>query len=127
MSRLGAVDLQFGDGEYPFRLRMAQLIELDEKFEIGPQRMLIDYGSNDGRIPWTREIIRLGLIGGGMKPAEAFALIKNYVDQRPIMESVMHAQAILAAAVVGLPEDEPPGKSEAPETETEADETPTDE
>lgn len=125
MSRLGAVDLQFGDGEYPFRLRMAQLIELDEKFEVGPQRMLIDFGNDNGRVPWTREIIRLGLIGGGMKPAEAFAKVKNYVDQRPFMESVMHAQVILASAVVGLPEDEPPGKSEAPETETE--ETPTDE
>lgn len=115
MSRLGAVDLQFGDGEYPFRLRMAQLIELDEKFEIGPQRMLIDYSNDDARAPWTREIIRLGLIGGGMKPSDAFAKVKNYVDQRPLIESVMHAQVILAAAVVGLPEDEPPGKPEAPE------------
>lgn len=115
MSRLGAVDLQFGDGEYSFRLRMAQLIELDEKFEVGPQKMLVDFSNNSARVPHVREIIRLGLIGGGMKPSEAFALVKNYVDQRPLMESVMHAQVILAAAVVGLPEDEPPGKPEAPE------------
>jgi hypothetical protein len=125
MSRLGAVDLQFGDGEYSFRLRMAQLIELDEKFEVGPQRMLIDFANDGARVTHVREIIRLGLIGGGMKPPEAYTLVKNYVDQRPLMESVMHAQVILAAAVVGLPEDEPPGKPEAPEGANEL--TPADE
>lgn len=114
MSRLGAIDLEFGDGEYSFRLRMAQLIELDEKTEVGPQRMLLDFSDCNGRVPWVREIIRLGLIGGGLKPTEANALVKNYVDQRPFMESVLHAQAILSAAVVGFPEDAPTEKSQAP-------------
>lgn len=80
----------------------------------------ITFGSTEaplpcnGRVPWVREIIRLGLIGGGLKPTEANALVKNYVDQRPFMESVLHAQAILSAAVVGFPEDAPTEKSQAP-------------
>lgn len=114
MSRLGAVTLEFADGEYPFRLRMAQLIELDETCQVGPQRMLIDFAESNGRTKWIREIIRLGLIGGGLKPVEASRLVKSYVDERPLMESVLHAQVILSAAVVGMPEDSPPEKLEAP-------------
>lgn len=115
MSRLGAVTLQFGDDEYSFRLRMAQLMELDEKTEVGPQYMLIEFSAGKARVPWIREIIRLGLIGGGKTPTEAFTIVKRYVDERPIVESTLHAQAILAAAVVGMPEDTPPEKQEAPE------------
>lgn len=117
MSRLGAVTLEFADGEYPFRLRMAQLIELDETCGVGPQKMLIEYSEANGRVKWTREIIRLGLIGGGLEPVKASRLVKDYVDERPLMESLLHAQAILGAAIVGMPDDAPPEKFEAPTTE----------
>lgn len=124
MSRLGAVDLDFGDGTYSFRLRMRELIELDEKCEVGPQKMLIEMSDNNARVTWVREIVRLGLIGGGEKPTDALKLVRNYVDERPFMESVLHAQAILGAAVVGFPDDAPPEKQQAPEAD---DQTQTDE
>ncbi len=114
MSRLGAVTLQFGDGEYEFRLRIKQLIELDEKCEVGPQAMLNGLLGDTWRLAHVREIIRLGLIGGGLTPKEAYDLVKRYVDERPLQESAQHALVILAAAVVGMPEDSVPEKSQAP-------------
>lgn len=113
MSRTGAVTLQFADSEYEFRLRLKQLMELDEKFEAGPAFMLTEFASGKWRLPWVRDIIRLGLIGGGETPAKAFALVRDYVDDRPLLETALHAQAILSAAVIGFEGDETVEKPEA--------------
>jgi hypothetical protein len=59
---------------------------------------------------WTvndvREVIRLALIGGGMKPTPAFMLVKRYCDDRPLGESLAIAHAVLLSAVVGVPGDD---------------------
>ena len=60
-----------------------------------------------------RETIRIGLIGGGLEPVKALALVKRYVDDRPFAESITHARAILLAAIVGAPDGEKPGKAAA--------------
>ena len=55
-------------------------------------------------------MIRLGLVGGGMKPAEALAKVRAYVEARPPLESVPLATAILGTGLQGAP-DEPPGEA----------------
>lgn len=66
-----------------------------------------------------RETIRLGLIGGGMTPAEAMDIVKANVDANPkgFAPSVLVAIAILEAALVGVPDD-PVGKTTAADAET---------
>lgn len=70
----------------------------------------------DWRVDDVRETIRLGLIGGGLTPSDAFLLVASYVDARPLHENVGIAASILMHAIVGDPDD-PVGKPVA-ETET---------
>src|SRR5215211_100792 len=129
MSADASLTLEWADGEYRFRLAIGQLRELMENINrprasigaptVGPMSLL---GLLTGRDAWpddAREIIRLGLIGGGSTPVEATRLVKLYVDARPWIESMPTAQMVLMAALVGVPDDVV-GKKPAEKTETEA-------
>lgn len=112
MSRDGSVTFAWADGEYTFRLALGQLRELQEKADAGPAYILNRLQSGRWLVDDARETLRLGLIGGGMKPADALKLIQRYFDERPLLESIHPAAAVLLAALVGA-EDEPLGKTEA--------------
>ena len=125
-NRNGVVELDFGDGTHRFRLGFGELEELQEKTGLGPfvlfQRLL----GGEWRLADVRETLRVGLIGGGMKPLDALGLVRRYVDER--QDWITHAgraQAIVFAAIAGAPE-EVPGKGAAPEAMTEASSLPTD-
>lgn len=119
MSSDGSTFFAWGDGEYRFRLAIGQLRELQDKCGTGPFALFSRLMDGSWRVDDIRETIRLGLIGGGMKPTEALVLVKRYVDDRPKMENVTPARVILAAALFGDPEDEV-GKEGAEETATQA-------
>lgn len=112
MSRSAEVTLTWADGDYLFALKWAQLIELQEKTEAGPYFVLGRLGDGTWRIGDISEVIRLGLIGGGMAPIAALGLVRRYVEARPPMENLQTAQAILAVALMGSP-DESVGKADA--------------
>lgn len=66
----------------------------------------------DWRVEDVRETIRLGLIGAGMTPTDAFGLVTRYVDdlaRSPLVDNVGIAAAILHHALTA-PEGEKPGK-----------------
>lgn len=111
MSRC-SVDLQWADGTFTFALPIAQLEELQTLCDAGP--MVIAQRLEHGH--WTsKEVyhtLRLGLIGGGMKPDEALRKTRLYVLERPWLENVMPALAVMQAVLIGKP-DEPVGKSPA--------------
>lgn len=111
------LELTWGDGEHRFRLPIGQLRELQDKCSAGPQRILMRLSSMDWRIEDVREVIRLGLIGGGKTPSDAHMLVVRYVDERPLMESRLPAQAILMKALIGDPDDQP-GELPAEKVET---------
>lgn len=125
-NRNGRVELEFADGTYGFRLAIGELEELQEKTECGPYTLLRRLLANDWKVDDVRQTIRLGLIGSGTEPVAAKKLVERYVDQRSDwLNNAMIAQAIVSAALVGAPEEEP-GKSVEPEAETEALNSPTD-
>ena len=112
----GSVMLIWAGEERKFRLAIGQLRELQESINknrgahpIGPWSLFQQVGRGDAWPDELREIIRLGLLGGGMKSELVPGLIKRYVDERPLLESVPIAQAILGSALVGVPDD-PVGK-----------------
>jgi len=112
MSRDGAIDLDWADGTYRFRIGLGQVRELQEKCDAGPATIFGRLADGSWRIDDFRETIRLGLIGGGLEPAKALVLVKRYVDDRAWLESVLPAEVILGAALSGV-EDEPLGKDRA--------------
>lgn len=117
MSRNARIELEFGDARYSFALLWGQLAELQEKTEAGPYVVLRRLYENTWRVEDISHTIRLGLIGGGMKPTEALTLVRRYVEARPPLENVLVAQAILSASLMGAPDEQPgeaEGEAEAP-------------
>lgn len=113
--------LTWGDGEYRFRLPIGQIRELQDKTGAGPNVVLKRLIDGSWHVDDVREVIRLGLIGGGIEPTRAHTLVKRYVDERPLMENVQHAQAILIVALTGpLPVGDEPGKPDPAKSEMEA-------
>jgi len=123
-----AIDLDFADGRYRFFLPWPQLIELEQK--TGKSVFVVHQQLGDGlgfdaeenavfvggvtaNALDAREVIRLGLIGGGngwvdgsevqIGPNGARGLCDNYAyPARPLAESVAVAWTILEAAIKGI-------------------------
>lgn len=133
------IQLPFADGEYLFRLGLAQIVELERKCDAGigriygrtragrlgfdPAEALPDEG--EYRFPELVEIIRQSLIGGGagmvdgvdttVTPVRANQLVETYLlgatDQRLALTRIWAlAFAILHALVEGYT----PPKKDAP-------------
>lgn len=105
-ARSCAVTQTWGDGEHRFRLGIGELEELDRLTGAGPEFLLSELEAGRGRARWPHHILRLGLIGGGMAPVEALALVRTYCDERPWLESKPPSVAVLMALLLGMPEDE---------------------
>lgn len=107
MSRDASIGpLPWADGKYLFKLGWGELALLQEATDCGPLFLLDRLAGKHWRVQDISHSIRLGLIGGGLEPAKALALVANYVEARPPTENLMLAYAIVAAGVQGAP-DEP--------------------
>ncbi|MCF6112001.1 gene transfer agent family protein [Mesorhizobium muleiense] len=92
-----------------------ELEKLQEACDAGPYVVLDRLVSGRWRMADISNVIRLGLIGGGMEPVKALKLVRSYVETRPPLESLVLAQVVLGAGVAGAPEEEVGKKSEAPD------------
>lgn len=124
MNRHGAVELDFGDGTYTFRLGLKDMDELEAKTGLGIFEIMdaLDPKARSARSSLIAETIRIGLIGGGMPPVEALSKVRRYCDERPLTESLFIAYAVAVATITrvagedkGSPSGEfDPVKSDAP-------------
>jgi hypothetical protein len=96
------VTLTWSDGEYPFALRIGQVRELESLKAIGIGAIYQRLYAGDFYGDDAYQIIRLGLIGGGMPPVEALKKATAYVLERPLAESLPIARAILLALFHGV-------------------------
>ena len=117
MSRDASIGpLSWADGKYAFKLGWGELALLQEATDCGPFFLLERLSGKHWRIGDISSAIRLGLIGGGLEPAKALALVHAYVESRPPMENVMLAYAVVAAGVQGAPDEplkKPRGRAKA--------------
>lgn len=116
MSRDGSITFAWGDGETTFRLGWGEIEKLQEACDCGPYVLLNRLHSGAWRIGDIREVIRWGLIGGGMKTGDAATQIKRYVEGLPPAESLEAAQKIMRAGTFGA-SDETVGEQDAPNQE----------
>lgn len=110
MDGSGRVTFVWGDGEHTFRLAYKQLRELQDKTGCGPEELAQRIASGKWRVDDLREVLRLGLIGGGMEPTSALTLVIRYFDGRPLLESKQPAYLILLA-ILAQPEGDKVGKA----------------
>ncbi|WP_020085699.1 gene transfer agent family protein [Hyphomicrobium zavarzinii] len=97
-----AFTTDFADSEYRFRLNIVGLEELEEKCGVGMGAIYMRLHSPNYTLSDVRETIRLGLVGGGLRPERALTLVKRYVDERPIDESWLLARTIIGATMHGV-------------------------
>lgn len=92
-------------GEHPFRLGIAELEALQQKTDCGPEWLL--HRINTGQ--WTAidliEVLRNGLIGGGMDHVAALKSVRNAFDLHPLIGFKVPAQTVLGACLYGPPDD----------------------
>jgi hypothetical protein len=130
MSGTGAITLPWGDEERTFRLGIGEWRKVQEKCDAGPAEILarlapvfaaIQQGLKveqivamgylgRWRVDDVREPLYRGLIGGGTEPTAAGRLIKDLVDERPLLEAGASAYRVVLATIVGAP-DEPVGEA----------------
>lgn len=139
MNRDGAVTRLWGDTERTFRLGIGEWRKVQETCDAGPGeiaarlstwaamrasnptatflQMLAGGGAGKWRVDDVREPLYRGLIGAGMDPTAAGKLIRELHDERPLMENIDLALAVVLGSLVG-PADEPVGepKGERPTT-----------
>jgi hypothetical protein len=116
MSADGGATVFWGAGETAFRIGIGEFRELQERINgrrgafglpaIGPQTFANQIRTNDAWPDDVRDVLRIGLIGAGMKPAEAHRQLVQYFDRRPPADSYKAAFAVFVAAFLGVPGDE---------------------
>lgn len=112
MSRDAKVELTWADGDYTFRLGWGELEALQEACDAGPWVILDRLFTRQCLIGDISNVIRQGLIGGGLEPVAATKLVRTYVEKRPPAENLIFATVILQTAIQGVDE-EPVGEPQA--------------
>lgn len=112
-SRTAKITAIVGDDYYTLKLDFERLTDLEEKIDKGAFYILrrmsdFDHGGfvGDFRIGWIKEVIRLGLIGGGMRDTDALKLTDRYLREGFALDYLQTATNALYAALHG-PEQEP--------------------
>lgn len=128
MSADGSLDLVWGDGPQRFKFGIGQFRELQDNVNrrrlaiggpmVGPMSLANALRTNDAWPDDIRDVLRLGLIGGGMKPAEAHRLMTHYFDPIPPMENMRPAFVVLIAGLVGAPGEASDSKKKPARTKT---------
>jgi hypothetical protein len=107
-----------------FRLGIGECEQLQETINrpraagglpvVGPSAMFKLMATGDAWPHEVREVLRLGLVGAGMKSDRALVLIKRHVEPPgKFVEACAMACAVLGAALYGVPDD-PVGKEPTP-------------
>lgn len=111
--------IAWGDGEHTFNIaKIGLLLDLEAKCNasLGAiyERLLAGrWAVND-----VREVVRLGLIGGGMPAHLANATVQRKIDQGfPLAPHALIAVAILQAAILGVEGDDVGKKAAADRAE----------
>jgi hypothetical protein len=116
MSRDASITFIWGEDDRTFRLGWGELEKLQEACDCGPYVLLNRLHSGSWRIEDIREVIRWGLIGGGMPHADAAKKIKLYVEGLPPAQNLEAAQKIMRVGTFGA-SDETVGEQGAPNQE----------
>ncbi|WP_441280084.1 gene transfer agent family protein [Bradyrhizobium sp. 63_E2_N1_3] len=112
MSRDGLTELTWAGDERRFRLGIDELLALQDKLDAGPAEIAGRLRAGTWRVQDLQETFRISLIGGGLEPKKAKALVDTHIVPGKLASHVLMAWAIVANAIHG-DEDDPVGKPEA--------------
>ena len=98
MSRNGHIDLEFAGKIRRFRLAIGELEELQEVTGVGPVVLLQRFFEDEQSFVDVREVLRIGLVGGGEEVSDAYELVRD-LHERPVIPAVTAATVVLTVAL----------------------------
>jgi hypothetical protein len=120
MSADGSIEIVWAGEERRFRIGIGEYRGLQESINarrvlinaepIGPSALLHLLRTNNAWPDDVRDVLKAGLIGGGLTFQEANKLLVRHFDGKPLIEHVKTAFPVLLASLVGVPDDEPSKK-----------------
>lgn len=113
MSRSARFTGVFGDGRHDFMLNIAELEELQEKCDAGPEEIRDRVVMGRWRIEDIRETLRLGLKGAGMDATMALVMMERYAAPGNLAPHKPLVACIISAALMGSPEEDVAPSGEA--------------
>ena len=90
-------------GEHAFRLGLAELETIQQKTDCGPEYLLHRINAGQWHVGDLIEVLRNGLIGGGMPHVDALKIVRKAFDNHPAILFKVPAQTVLAAFLFGPP------------------------
>lgn len=112
------ITLTWPGGSHPFRLRLGELRALQSARKAGPEEIYLRFHSGRWEADDLVQVIRWGLVGGGMAPDVAATLVTPLIDLHPLVQFKLTAQAVLAHALFQVEDDqvgEDRGATETPQ------------
>jgi hypothetical protein len=109
------ITIKWQGGEHPFLLRIAELRTLDDRLTDGAMAAFARLRIMKPRFNDVYEVVRQGLIGGGMPDREASSLVEMIEEQHGLGPMVPLAQQILFQAFYRREDDEEAGEKTRPE------------
>lgn len=100
-----ANNIKWVGGEHDFALDIGALRAVQDACNAGPQEIVGRLLAGSWRVDDPLQVLRHGLIGGGMLKAEAARLVENMANTHGLLRLVSTAQLVLSAALVGVPDD----------------------
>lgn len=104
-----AIILRWPGGEHAFRLGIEELRVIQQKTDCGPEHILRKIEHGWWTVDELREVLRNGLIGGGMKPVDAMKAVDKAFDDAPAISFKVPAMEVMSTYLFG-PEDDPVGE-----------------
>ncbi|MEG4645194.1 tail tube GTA-gp10-like protein [Paracoccus pantotrophus] len=102
---MARVVMRWAGGEHAVRLGIAEAEVIQQHTDCGPEFLLNRISLGQWELPHLMEVIRNGLIGGGMDEVDAKRLVDRVVAQQPWIALKRPAMEILSLALYGPPDD----------------------
>ncbi len=99
--------LPWPGGEHPFHLSFREWKVIQDQTGYGPEHILMRMQAGHWHNGDFYEVIRNGLIGGGMNHVDALKTTKNAFDNHPPISFKVTALNIAAYGLYGAPDDMP--------------------
>lgn len=99
---MDAIDLDWGGKVRPFRIRIGEMLQLQEACGTGIGAIYFRLVGGQFRIEDVQHTLRLGLIGGGHDPSKARILVQQQIEAVPLMQSQLVAAEILETLFSGV-------------------------
>lgn len=115
---MASVTIQWAGGENQFDLMIEQIRGLQQVTDKGPEQLFNALRLGTWLADDVIQIIRWGLIGGGVEPSEATRMAMNVFELHSLLEIKVTALEVMTHAMIGdLADevDEAPGKPESPQ------------